>query len=199
MYTQAHADTRGLDTGDRGTHGRAGVQAKARPLETGVHTRTGAWTSGNVYLPTPQHTPRPTLQHLGARRWATQARRAAHTHLGHTRISLHVDARIHTPGGSQTRTAAPRKMPPTPRRSPLTTPYPVPRPPGAPRSPSVPLHCPRGLSPRSRRRAHLLRGRPWAAPRSRPQEGPRVPAAHPEAGPAAQLGASSSVSSFWEG
>lgn len=135
------------------------MQAKARPLETGAHTRTGAWTSGNVYLPTPQHTPRPTLQHLGARRWAPRARRAAHTHLGHTRISLHVDARIHTPGGSQTRTTAPAKMSPTPRWSPLTTPYPVAHPPCAP---AAHTRAHTGLS-RARRGPHGALGFPSAA------------------------------------
>lgn len=190
-----------------------------------------------MYLsPTPQRTQRPTLEHLGteprgAGHWATPARRAtrraAHTHLGHTRTSLHVDARIHTPGSLQTRTLAPRKTPPPCARSPLTTRYPsrVPaahagralsrshrplhRTPGTPPEPSgfplTPRHCPAvsPLTPTSppppSHRAHLFRGRPRAAPRAHTQEGPRALAAHPEAALAAQLGTSCSVSSFWGG
>lgn len=222
-----------MGLGHRWTQGPTGTRVcKQRHvhLETGVHTsthvhtRTASPTSRDVCACLPQHTHGPALEHLGARRGAARApgatratRRAAHTHLGHTRTSLHVDARIHTPGSLQTRTLAPRKIPPTPR--PIASNHPLPQPrtgrahwrshrllqrtPGTPPGPSgSPPHTPplpQGLSPYPRHRAHLLRGRPRAAPRAHTQEGPRALAGHPKAALAAQLGTSCSVSSFWGG
>ena len=69
---------------------------------------------------------------------------------------------------------------------------------GPPSLRAKPLLC-LGIGLPPLQRPHLFRGRPWAALRARPQEGPRAPAAHPEAAPAAQLGASCCVSSFWVG
>lgn len=104
--------------------------------------------------------------------------------------------RADTLGGSQTRTPPPRKIHPTPLLIASNHPHlssvpgarpgrahprahqPLLRTPEPPRSPLVPLHCPCGRYPQSRRRAHLFRGRLRAAPRARPQAGPCVLVAH---------------------
>lgn len=106
MYTREHTEThRAWTQVDTGTHRHAGMQAKAvSPRDSCAHTSTRVNTRTDirkrVCRPTP---PQPTLEHLGATRWATRARRAtrraAHTQRRHARTSLHVDARIHTPRG----------------------------------------------------------------------------------------------------
>lgn len=203
------------------------MQVKSHPprdrcahVSTSVYTHIDAQISGNVSVHPPLNTYRTTFEHLGSIRWATRARRATrravHTHLGHTRISLHVYARVHTPRHSQMRTPPTQENTPHLRPKASNRPHPslVPaatlpgrvylcahqllsRTPEPPRSPPVP-YAPRSL-PTSPLPAHLLRGRLRVALRTRPQEGPRALAAHPEAAPATQLGASSSVSSFWAG
>lgn len=194
---------------------------------TRVNTRTDSRTFGNVCTgPTPP--PPHTNPHLNTWAPDAGPLGHAELHAGPRTRSSETRAHPSTwtrgythPGACRHAHPHPQKYHPTPPRSwsHLTTPAPAayrtrapdaharartPAPPALARHTSTrePLgspHCPTVSPHHPHRRAHLFRGRPWAAPRARPQEGPRAPAAHPEAAPAAQLGASCSASSFWGG
>lgn len=218
-----HTSTRaqGLLPGDQG----AGVPAKAPVhLETGAHPRARVWIRGQT-LATRNcaPVPRPQLTHT-ANTWAPDARPPgrAEPHAGPctripaTRAQPSTWTRRYAPGLVAAH-AAPRDMPRRARRDRLAHPRPSrvrasrrdartrahPCPSCAAQGPpsrarGVPTR--RGVPPaHPRGRAHLLRGRPRAAPCARPQEGPRKPAAHPGADRVPQLGASYSVSSFLGG
>lgn len=134
---------------------------------------------------TQTHTPTPGRPTLGPP--GTQGR--AHASRSHAHLPPRGRADSHTRGLADTHNRTRKNVPhpalvsanhPLPSRAPAVCPgrahsrahRPLPRTPGAPRSPWVPLRCPRGLSPQSRRRAHLLRGVPGLLPAPAPRRAP---------------------------
>jgi hypothetical protein len=217
MYTQ-HTENIGAQTQvPAGTQAGCASKGMRPPAGRCAHTSTRVDTRTDTDTREPVHlSPAPithTDPHLNT--WAPDAgpRGRAELHAGprtrisDTRAQPSTWTRRSTPGA---RSCARRtqKIPRAPRatRDRLCHPPPQSRPRHAPlqhpccapRSPWDP-HPPWGASPTPRGRTHLFRGRPRAELRARPQEGPRKPAAHPEAARAAKLGASCSVSSFFGG